>query len=87
MRYIVTAIMIVAVATPVYAQLKPNMLGGDSPKMKTQEEVKAQEERENSYKAGVSKIPDQKGKTDPWGGVRGSSTSQTNQKQGQQGSK
>jgi len=85
-RYIVMAMMIVAVTTPASAQFKPNMLD-DGKKMKTQEEVKAQEERENSYKAGVSKIPDQKGKTDPWGGVRSSSTPQTTQKQGQQGSK
>ena len=69
MRNIVLALVIAATATPAYAQLSPNVLG-EGVKLKTDVEVKQEQERESGYKAGVSKIPDAKGKSDPWGGVR-----------------
>jgi hypothetical protein len=68
-RNIVLALAIVALATPAYAQLSPNLAGG-SVKLKTDVDVKQEQEREAGYKSGVSKIPDAKGKSDPWGGVR-----------------
>lgn len=85
MRKTVMALMIVAMATPVHAQLSPNFAGGSS-KLKTDEEIKKEQESEAGYKSGVSKIPDQKAKSDPWGGVRsstpasGQSQSRTNAK-------
>jgi hypothetical protein len=90
-RSLLTTIMIVAIAMPAYAQLTPNMssgeskispnIMGDSIHLKTDEEVKQERERENAYKSGISKIPDQKGKLDPWGNVRGAATPQPDQKQ------
>ena len=72
MRYIVLALAIAAMATPVSAQVSPNLAAG-SVKLKTDVEVKQEQERESGYRAGISKIPDAKGKADPWGGVRGTS--------------
>ena len=68
-RNTVLALVIAAMATPVYAQVGPNLSAG-SVKLKTDVEVKQEQEREAGYKAGISKIPDQKAKSDPWGGVR-----------------
>jgi hypothetical protein len=70
-RHIVLAVVIAALATPAYAQFTPNLAGGGSVKPKTEAEVKQEQERESGYRSGVSKIPDAKGKSDPWAGVRG----------------
>ena len=86
MRKTVLAITIVAMATPVCAQISPNLAGG-SVKLKTDVEVKQEQEREAGYKAGVSRIPDAKGKVDPWGGVRGAATSSSGQTQSRQNAK
>jgi hypothetical protein len=85
-RKTVLAITIVAMATPVCAQISPNLAGG-SVKLKTDVEVKQEQEREAGYKAGVSRIPDAKGKVDPWGGVRGAATSSSGQTQSRQNAK
>jgi hypothetical protein len=70
-RYTVLALVIAAMATPAYAQLTPNLAGGGS-KLKTDVEIKQEQERESGYRSGVNKIPDgRKGKSDPWAGVRG----------------
>jgi hypothetical protein len=86
MRSLVAMMIVVAVATPAGAQLSPNIMQ-DMPKLKTDVEVKQEQERESGYKAGLSKIPDQKAKTDPWGTVRGSEAPQSNQKPQRPGSK
>jgi hypothetical protein len=39
--------------------------------MVTEEEVKAQQERDSAYKSAISKVPSQKPATDPWGNIRG----------------
>jgi hypothetical protein len=80
MRSLVAMMIVVAVATPVRAQISPNIMQ-DMPKFKTDVEVKAEKERESGYKAGLSKIPDQKAKADPWGTVRGAEAPPPNQKQ------
>jgi len=85
-RNTVLAIMIVAMATPVYAQISPN-LAADSIKLKTDVDVKREQERESGYKSGVSKIPDQKGKVDPWGNVRGAAAPASGQNQSRSNSK
>ena len=69
MRNTVLALVIATLATPAYAQFNANLATGNT-KPKTDVEVKQEQEREAGYKAGVSKIPDAKGKSDPWGGVR-----------------
>jgi len=69
MRYTVLALVIAAMATPAYAQFSPNLAAGAN-RPKSDVEVKQEQERETGYKSGLSRIPDAKGKTDPWGGVR-----------------
>src|SRR5260370_27109478 len=87
LRSVVTAMMIVAMALPAYAQLTPNMAGGGAAKLKTDVEIREAQEKESGYKAGLSKIPDSKGKVDPWGGVRGAATPQPSQTQSRPSSK
>jgi hypothetical protein len=69
LRNTVLALVIAALATPAYAQFSPNLAGGGG-KLKTDVEVKREQERESGYRSGVSRIPDAKGKSDPWAGVR-----------------
>jgi hypothetical protein len=71
-----------AVAAPALAQVggAPNTLA-DSVHLKTDVEVKQEREREAGYKSGLGKIPDAKGKKDPWGNVRSDSASAQNQHQ------
>jgi hypothetical protein len=38
--------------------------------LRTDVEVKQEQDREHAYKSGMSKIPDKKVKNDPWGAVR-----------------
>jgi hypothetical protein len=71
LRNTVLALVIVAMATPAYAQFAPNLAGGGRVNPKTDVEIKQEQERESGYRSGVSKIPDVKGKSDPWAGVRG----------------
>jgi hypothetical protein len=72
------ALVIAAMATPASAQMGTGMgpnLAGESRKLKTDVEIKQEQEREAGYKSGLSKIPDAKPtKNDPWGGVRSSSS-------------
>lgn len=69
MKNFVTAMMVVAIATPAYAQMSPN-LAGPGAKLKTDVDVQQEQERESGFKSGLSKIPDSKAKVDPWGNVR-----------------
>jgi hypothetical protein len=61
-------------------------LGGDK-KAKTDDEVKYERDLDQAYKSGLSKIPDQKAKADPWGDVRGAATTQSNPNQRRPNSK
>ena len=77
MKSLMAAMVAVAIATPAGAQalggggnpLSPNMFG-EITKPKTDVEFQQEKEREQAYKSGISKIPDAKGKVDPWGNVR-----------------
>jgi hypothetical protein len=80
-KNLVTAMMVVAIATPAYAQLAPNMAGPSGSKLKTDVEIQQEQERESGFKSGLSKIPDSKGKVDPWGNVRGTAPTPSNQTQ------
>jgi hypothetical protein len=70
----VTAMMVVAIATPAFAQMSPNVLGQSDRKLKTDVEIQQEQDREHGFKSGLSKIPDAKGKVDPWGNVRSAPT-------------
>jgi hypothetical protein len=95
-RITLTTIMIVAMAVPAYAQLAPGSapegakpsvtLGGDK-KAKSDDDIKYERELDKAYKSGLSKIPDQKAKADPWGNVRGAATPQSNPTQRRPSSK
>jgi hypothetical protein len=69
-RHTILALVIVALATPAYAQFNLNPTDMHP---KTDVEVQKEKERESGYRSGVSKIPDSKSKSDPWAGVRGAS--------------
>ncbi len=84
MRIFVKAMMIVLVATPAYSQgMNMNLLGGQR-KLKTQEEVQKEAERDNAYQSAIKKLPTQNTKTDPWGNIRGGAaqSSQTQSRSG-----
>ena len=66
--------------------MSPNMFG-EITKPKTDVEFQQEKEREQAYKSGISKIPDAKGKVDPWGGVRGAGTPASGQNQPRSNSK
>jgi hypothetical protein len=71
MKAFVTAAIIAFGTTAALGQ-SMNLLGGNT-KMITQEDVKAQEERDSAYKSAISKMPAHKPANDPWGNVRGAS--------------
>jgi hypothetical protein len=81
-------LLVVAVTSSAAAQsptsvvdggFKPN-LASDGLKRKTVEEWQEEQDREKAYKSGISKIPDQKAKNDPWGTVRGTTPTASNQR-------
>jgi hypothetical protein len=80
-RSLLTTMMIVAIATPAYAQITSPNIAGESKHMKTDVEVNTERERDKAYKSGLGKIPDQKAKVDPWGNVRGAATPPSDQTQ------
>jgi hypothetical protein len=77
-KKIVTAMMILALAMPAYAQAPAINLSGGGATKKTDVEIQREKEAESGYKSGLSKIPDAKGKTDPWGTVRSGAAPQAN---------
>jgi hypothetical protein len=77
-KLIMMTLLLAAVAAPAAAQA-PGLGQSTGPAMnlfdegrhlKTDVEVKQEQDRERAYKSGISKIPDQKVKNDPWGAVR-----------------
>jgi Ni/Co efflux regulator RcnB len=88
-KLLTTTLLLAVVAAPAAAQIPGQGDGGARPNMnllnegmhlKTDEEVKQEQEKERAYKAGMSKIPDQKVKVDPWGAVRTAPPSATVQR-------
>jgi hypothetical protein len=95
-RSLVTTMLIVAMAAPAYAQLapgsapegaKPSITMGGDKKAKSDDDIKYERDLDQAYKSGLSKIPDQKAKSDPWGNVRGAATPQANPNQRRPNSK
>jgi hypothetical protein len=80
---IVTLGAIMALGSPAYAQLatggapgstssdgRPSLTLGGGQRTKTEDELKEDKARDDAYKAGIAKIPEQKAKSDPWGNLR-----------------
>lgn len=63
------AAVMAVLAGPAYAQMPNLNLLQDAPS-KTPEEKAAEAERDRAYKETLKKIPDSKGSSDPWGGMR-----------------
>jgi len=68
---------------------RPSITVGGDKKAKTEDEIKYERQLDQAYKSGLSKIPDQKPKADPWGSIRGAATTtpQSNSNQRRTGSK
>jgi hypothetical protein len=58
------------VSVPAYAQQMPNINLIPELPSKTQEQKDQDEANQKAYKDSLSKIPDAKGSSDPWGTVR-----------------
>ncbi len=77
-KLIMMTLLLAGVAAPAAAQVPgqgqstgPAMnLFDEGRHLKTDVEVKQEQDRERAYKSGISKIPDKKVKNDPWGAVR-----------------
>ncbi len=73
MRVFPVAAVIMALASPAFAQIPPVNLLADKPG-KTQEEKDAEAARDKAYQETLKKIPDAKPPADPWGNVRATDT-------------
>ena len=87
-KLLTTTLLLAAMASPAAAQMPgtnqnqmPSFsMFGEGFHPKTDEEVKQERDKERAYKAGMSKIPDQKAKSDPWGAVRTPPPTASNQR-------
>jgi hypothetical protein len=82
MRTILSALCaaaIIGLAAPAHAQ-NINLLGANSLKLKTQDEVDADTARNRDYQNTMKKLPDQNVKRDPWGSMRSNSSADAEQK-------
>jgi hypothetical protein len=82
MRTILCALCAAAIfglAAPAFAQ-NVNLLGANSLKLKTQDEVDAETARNRDYQNTMKKLPDQNVKRDPWGNMRSGSSADADQK-------
>jgi hypothetical protein len=70
MRIFATAMIVIVCATPAFAQFGFPTNSDGRRFLKTDEDVRQEQERESGYKAGLSKIPPPKATTDAWGNVR-----------------
>ncbi|QIG93202.1 MULTISPECIES: hypothetical protein [unclassified Bradyrhizobium] len=69
MRVLCAVAVAVLLSAPAYAQM-PNVNLMPEVKSKTQEEKDRDAVNDKAYKDSLSKIPDAKGSSDPWGVVR-----------------
>lgn len=69
MRILMAVAVAALVAAPAYAQM-PNINLLPQDKFKTQEEKDQDAVAQKAYKDSLSKIPDAKTSSDPWGAVR-----------------
>lgn len=76
MRAFYAAMMVAMLAGSAYAQ-SPSVNLFTPDKVRTPEEREKDKVIEDAYKAQMSKIPDQKVSSDPWGSVRGADAPKT----------
>jgi hypothetical protein len=76
---VLCAAAIVGLAAPAHAQ-NVNLLGADSLKLRTQEDVDAEAARNRDYQKTMKKLPDQNAKRDPWGNMRNGGTADADKK-------
>jgi hypothetical protein len=61
-----------AAQMPSQGEMGPGInLMNEGSRRRTLEDVQDEQDREKAYKSGMKKIPDQKAKSDPWGGGGG----------------
>ena len=69
MRFLSVAAVVVLLTAPAYAQM-PNINLIPEATHRTPEEKEQDAIKDKAYKESLKKIPDAKGSSDPWGGVR-----------------
>ncbi len=79
MRAMLYAMLIVGLTAPAYAQGISIPTGVN--KIKTQDQLDQDNERNKAYEEKLKTLPDQNVKTDPWGNMRGAGSAQSDQKQ------
>ena len=72
MKVVLAAIVIALLAGPAFAQSKNVPKYGEL-EGKKPHEIAAEKEAERNYQKSLSRIPEQKGSSDPWGNVRSDS--------------
>ncbi len=79
MRAMLYAMLIVGLTASAYAQGFSIPTGVN--KIKTQDQIDRDNERNKAYEDKLKTLPDQNVKTDPWGNMRGTGAAQSDQKQ------
>jgi hypothetical protein len=86
-KLLTTTLLLAGMMVPAAAQMPGQSSTGpamnlfdEGRPLKTDVEVNQEKERERAYKSGISKIPDQKVKVDPWGVVRTTPPTASNQR-------
>jgi len=77
MRAFPVVAVVAMLAGPAFAQDGPHVNLAPEVVTKSPEEKAADEERDKAYKESLRKIPDSKGSSDPWGGVRSADAPKT----------
>ena len=79
--YATVATTLVALTVPAAPQaLDLNNMLQSPGKIKTQDQVDEENQRNSDYQNSMKKLPDQNAKRDPWGTMRAGGTAQTGQK-------
>ncbi len=73
MRILGAAAIVAMLTGPAYAQMPNINLLADAPS-KTADELEREAAQQKAYKESLKKIPEAKGSSDPWGGVRSADT-------------
>jgi hypothetical protein len=63
------------------AQFVPGISLGADPRPLTAEEKQKRKDIDDAYRSAVAKVPDQKKSSDPWGGIRTTTTTQSKKRQ------
>lgn len=80
MRVFPVVAVVAVLAGPAFAQDAPHVNLAPEVVTKSPEEKAIDEERDKAYKESLKKIPDSKGSSDPWGGVRSADAPKTSAK-------